>query len=80
MPGGMPTSLISTVVTFTPQGSVWSSMIRWSSSLSSSRSDSSVSRSALPSTLRSVVWAICDVAFRNDSTWTTAELGSTTRK
>ena len=45
-----------------PHGSVCSSMICCRSSLSRSRSDSSASRSALPSTERSVVCAICDVA------------------
>jgi hypothetical protein len=77
---GMPTSLISTVVTLMPHGSVCSSMIFCSSSLSCSRSESNVSRSALPSVERSVVCAICDVAFRKLSTWTMAALGSTTRK
>ena len=61
---GISTSLISTVVTLIPQGSVCSSMIRWSSSFSRSRSESRVSSSARPSTARSVVCAICDVASR----------------
>ena len=61
---GSSTSLTSTVETFTPHGSVCSSMIRWSSMLSRSRSASSESSSALPSTERRVVWAICEVASR----------------
>ena len=76
---GISTSLISTVVTLMPQGSVWSSMICWRSSLSRSRSASSVSSSALPSTERSVVCAICDVAASTFSTSTTDLFGSTTR-
>ncbi len=80
IPCGMPTSLISTVVTLTPQGSVWSSMICCRLSLSCSRSASSMSRSALPSTERRVVWAICDVAVRIFSTSTTDLTGSMTRK
>ena len=77
---GMPTSRISTVVTLIPQGSVCSSMICWRCSLSCSRWDSSASRSALPSTARSVVWAIIEVAWRKFSISTTEERGSTTRK
>src|SRR5512132_961212 len=80
MPWGMPTSLISTVVTFTPHGSVCSSMICCRFSLRVSRSARSVSRSALPSTERSVVCAICDVAARIRSTSTTDLTGSMTRK
>ena len=72
--------MISTVATFTPHGSVCSSMICCRLSLIFSRSDSSVSRSAWPSTERNVVWAICDVAFRIRSTSTTDLTGSTTRK
>ena len=62
MPEGISTSLTSTVVTFTPQGSVWSSMISCSRALIFSRSVRRWSRSAWPSTLRSVVWAIWEVA------------------
>ena len=80
IPVGMLTSLISTVVALIPHGSVCSSMICCRCSLSCSRSDSSVSRSALPSTERSVVCAICSVAFCASSTLTTAEFASTTRK
>ena len=77
---GMPTSRISTVVTLIPHGSVCSSMICWRCSLSCSRWDSSASRSALPSTARSVVWAIIDVPWRKFSISTIEERGSTTRK
>ena len=77
---GISTSLISTAVTFTPQGSVDSSMIFCSSSLSRSRSESSWSNSALPSTERSEVCAICEVASRKFSTSTIALVGSITRK
>ena len=59
---GISTSLISTIVTLMPQGSVCSSMICWRLSFSRSRSASSVSSSALPSTERSVVCAIWSVA------------------
>ena len=52
---GISTSLISTMLTFTPQGSVCSSMIFCRSSLRRSRSESSWSSSALPSTERSAV-------------------------
>ena len=77
---GISTSLISTVVTLIPHGSVCSSMICCRSSLSRSRSASSWSRSAPPSTERSVVCAICDVAGANASICVTAAAGSTTRK
>ena len=50
MASGISTSLISTVVTLMPHGSVCSSMIRRRLSLSSSRSESRVSSSARPST------------------------------
>ena len=80
MSAGSSTSLTSTVVTLTPQGSVCSSMICCSSTLSRSRSESSASSSALPSTERSVVCAICDVARRKFSTSVTALFGSITRK
>ena len=77
---GIPTSLISTVLTLIPQGSVCSSMICCRSSLSCSRWDSSASRSALPSTDRRVVCEICDVALTASSIATTDAHGSTTRK
>lgn len=77
---GISTSLISTIVTFTPHGSVCSSMICWRFSLSRSRSDSSVSSSALPSTERNVVCATCEVAATTSSTSTTERTGSITRK
>ena len=77
---GISTSLISTVVTFTPQGSVWSSMIFWRSMLSFSRSDRSESSSAVPSTERSVVCEICVTAERKFSTSVIARFDSITRK
>jgi hypothetical protein len=45
-----------------------------------SRCESRSSSGAWPSTLRSVVWAISEVAWRNFTTFTTAASGSTTRK
>jgi hypothetical protein len=77
---GISTSLISTVETLMPHGSVCSSMIFWRSSFRRSRSDSSSSRSARPSTERSVVWAICEVAGANASISVTEAAGSTVRK
>ena len=62
MSWGRSTCLTSTAVTFTPQGSVWRSMIRWSSALILSREARSSSSSTWPRTLRSVVWAIWEVA------------------
>ena len=59
---GRSTCLTSTAVTFTPQGSVCWSMIRWSCWLTWSRDARRSSSSTWPSTLRSVVCAICDVA------------------
>ena len=59
---GSSTSLTSTAVTFTPHGSVASSMMCCSFWLICSRSASSSSSSACPSTLRKVVWAIWEVA------------------
>ncbi|MGY4620463.1 hypothetical protein ACVWZ4_005690 [Bradyrhizobium sp. USDA 4472] len=53
----MSTSLISMPVTLIPQTSVCLSRISWMSAFSLSRSASISSRSCLPSTERSVVWA-----------------------
>ena len=80
MSAGSSTSLTSTVLTFTPQGSVCSSMICCSSMLSRSRSESRASSSALPRTERSVVCEIWDVASRKFSTSVIARFGSMTRK
>ena len=77
---GISTSLISTVETLIPHGSVCSSMIFWRSSLSRSRSASSWSRSAPPSTDRSVVCAIWEVAGPKASISVIAAAGSITRK
>ena len=77
---GSSTSLTSTVDTLTPHGSVCSSMIVWRRALIFSRSDSSSSRSDWPSTLRSVVCAICEVARKWSRTFVTASSGATTRK
>ena len=49
-------------VTWAPHGSVWRSRISCSCALRRSRSESRSSSSTCPSTLRSVVWASCDVA------------------
>jgi len=73
-------SLISTVVTLMPHGSVCSSMIWRRLSLSCSRSVSSESRSARPRIDLSVVWAIWEVATGYASTSVMARSGSTTRK
>jgi hypothetical protein len=59
---GRSTAFTATWVTFTPQGSVCSSMTFWSISANRSRSESSSSRWAWPRTLRRVVWAIWLVA------------------
>ena len=77
---GSSTSFTSTVDTLTPHGSVCSSMIVCSRSLIWSRSESRSSSSDWPSTLRSVVCAICDVARKWSSTFVTASSGFTTRK
>ena len=57
-----------------------SSMIACRIALIFSRSDSSSSSLCWPSTDRSVVCAICDVATMKFSTWTIASFGSTIRK
>src|SRR2546425_1033127 len=62
MSWGRSICLTSTVATLMPQGSVCSSMIRWSCWLILSRADRRSSSSTWPSTLRSVVCAICEVA------------------
>ena len=69
---GISTSLISTLVTLIPHGSVWASITSCSDSLRCSRLDSSVSRSATPRIERSVVWAICSVASGKSSISVTA--------
>ncbi len=63
-----------------PHGPVASSMIACRIALIFSRSDSSSSSTCWPSTDRSVVCAICDVATMKFSTWTIASFGSTMRK
>ena len=60
---GISTSFTSTTETLMPHGEVASSMIVCRIALILSRSDSSSSRTCWPSTERSVVWAICEVAF-----------------
>src|SRR5438477_55325 len=62
MPLGISTSLTSTIETLMPQGPVASSMIPCRISLIFSRSERSSSRLCWPSTDRSVVCAICEVA------------------
>ena len=62
MSPGISTSLTSTIETLIPHGDVASSMIDWRIWLILSRSERSSSRTCWPSTERSVVWAICDVA------------------
>ncbi len=62
MPWGISTSLTSTTETLIPHGPVCWSMIPWRIALIFSRSDSSSSSECCPSTERSVVWAICEVA------------------
>src|SRR5215472_17316103 len=74
------TSLTSTAVTLIPHGSVCRSMISCSLRFILSRCESSSSSSACPSTLRSVVCEMSEVAFRYFSTRTTAAAGSMTRK
>ncbi len=74
------TCLISTIETLMPHASVAVSMVFWMSAFSISRSASSVSRSCLPSTARSVVCASWLVACRKSTTWMIAFCGSTTRK
>ena len=59
---GRSTCLTSTAVTFTPHGSVCWSMIRWSCWLTWSREARRSSSSTCPSTLRSVVCEIWEVA------------------
>ena len=70
----------STEVTLIPQGSVWRSMISCSFWLIVSRCASNSSSDACPSTLRKVVCAMSEVAFQKFSTFTTASIGSMTRK
>ena len=61
---GSSTSLTSTTEILMPQGAVCVSMMSCRISLILSRSASSSSSECWPSTARSVVWAICDVATR----------------
>src|SRR5207247_8217 len=69
-----------TIETLIPQGEVASSMIPCRIALIFSRSASSSSSWCWPSTERSVVCAICEVATMKFSTWTIAAFGSTIRK
>ena len=62
IPLGISTSLTSTIETLMPQGAVCSSMICCRIALIFSRSESSSSSTCLPSTERSVVCAIWEVA------------------
>jgi hypothetical protein len=80
IPVGISTSLTSTIETLIPQGPVAASMISCRIALIFSRSDRSSSRTCWPSTARSVVCAIWDVAAMKFSTWTIASFGSTTLK
>jgi hypothetical protein len=80
MPLGISTSLTSTMETLMPQGEVASSMISCRIALILSLSASSSSRTCWPSTLRRVVWEICDVATMKFSTCTIAFSGSMIRK
>ena len=80
IPDGISTSLTSTVETLMPQGAVDSSMIPCRIALILSRSESSSSSRCWPSTDRSVVCAICEVASMKFSIWTIASFGATIRK
>ena len=60
---GISTSFTSTTETLMPQGEVASSMIVCRIALILSRSESTSSSTCWPSTDRSVVCAICEVAF-----------------
>src|ERR671922_1036834 len=80
IPLGISTSLTSTIETLMPQGDVASSMISCKIALILSRSESSSSSTCWPSTDRSVVWAICEVATMKFSTCTIASFGATMRK
>ena len=80
MPAGISTSFTSTIETLIPQGAVASSMIACRIALILSRSESSSSSWCCPSTERSVVCAICEVATMKFSTWTIASFGATIRK
>src|SRR6266511_262592 len=77
---GSSTSLTSTRVTLTPQGLVTSSMICCRRALMSSRLISSSSRSTWTSTLRRVVWEICEVPTKWFSMAITERTGSATLK
>src|SRR5439155_17731607 len=68
------------IETLIPHGEVASSMLPCRIALIFSRSASSSSSWCWPSTERSVVCAICDVATMKFSTWTIAAFGSTIRK
>src|SRR5919204_3393097 len=80
IPDGISTSLTSTIETLIPQGAVASSMIPCRIALIFSRSDRSSSSMCWPSTERSVVCEICDVATMKFSIWTIAFFGSTILK
>ena len=80
MLSGSATSRISTAVTLIPHGPVCRSMISCNFWLITSRCDSKSSSGAWPSTLRSVVCAISEVAFQKFSTLITAAIESSTRK
>ncbi len=80
IPCGISTSFTSTIETLMPHGAVASSMIVCRIALILSRSDSSSSSRCWPSTERSVVCAICDVATMKFSMFTIAAFGSTIRK
>src|SRR3954465_3220056 len=80
MPDGISTSFTSTIETLMPHGAVASSMISCRIALIFSRSESNSSSWCWPSTERSVVCAICDVATMKFSTWTIAASGLTILK
>jgi len=63
-----------------PHGEVASSMICWRIALILSRSESSSSSECWPSTLRRVVWEICEVATMKFSICTIAFSGWMMRK
>ena len=77
---GTVTSLISTAITFTPQGSVSLSKISVIWSPRYSRLDNNSSNSAPPTTLRKVLCPMRAVAFRKFSEQRTDLMGSLTRK
>src|SRR4051812_11011322 len=72
-------SLSSTIVTWTPHSSVWTSRISRMLRLMVSVSDSVSSSVWRPTTARSVVWAIWLIAAATFSSATTDRIGSATR-